>query len=102
MENILVNRGNEQEVIISDVPYFPSTKLENKELKVFNENSKLILKAHMLNNMTFKIMSNMFDHQCLASTIINDCNSIRHQRYGHLIFRSLTLMHMNKIIHGLP
>lgn len=49
-------------------------RLDDKEMKVFNANSKLVLKAHLLNIRTFKIMINMVDHECLALTTIGNQN----------------------------
>lgn len=40
-------------------------RFEDKELKVFGRSSKLIMKSPLLNNVTFKVMINMLDHQCL-------------------------------------
>lgn len=40
-------------------------RFEDKEWKVFGRSSKLIMKSPLLNNVTFKVMINMLDHQCL-------------------------------------
>jgi len=79
MWNILVKRKYGQEAIISDVLYVPSMsshllslgqlldknytmKLKNKELKVFDAETRLILKSPLSNNKNFKILINILDH----------------------------------------
>jgi len=74
-----VKRKDEKEAIISDVLYVPSMssnltnlgqlldenytmKLENKELKVLDAYTRLILKSRLSTNKTFKIMINMLNH----------------------------------------
>lgn len=84
MGNIHVKINNRSEAIICDILYVPSTtsnlislgqlldkdykmRLEWRGIKVVDERSKLILKASLSTNRTFKIMINMLDHQFLAS-----------------------------------
>lgn len=74
-----MKRKDEKEAIISDVLYVPSMssnltnlgqlldenytmKLENKELKVLDAYTRLILKSRLSTNKTFKIMINMLNH----------------------------------------
>lgn len=103
MRNILVKKNNGQEVMVCDVLYVPfiasnlisldqlfdkdyKMKFEEREVKVFDEMCKLILKEPLSINKKFKIMINMLDHQCLASTMFGDQNWIWYQRFGHLNF----------------
>lgn len=89
--NITVKKKDKHESIISDVLYIPSMasylinlgqlldknytmKLERKELKVFDEMSRPIIRAPLSTNMTFKVIINMLDHKCNASTIFEDKN----------------------------
>lgn len=91
MGNIFVKKKDGQEAIKCDVIYASSIvinlislgklldknykmRLEDKELKVFYVSSKLDLKEPLSTKITFKIMTNMVDHQCIASTIIGDQN----------------------------
>lgn len=79
MGNIRVKKKDGHEAIIKDVMYFPlmasnlislgqlcdknyTMKLERKELKVFDEMSRPILKVPLSTNKTFKVMINMIDH----------------------------------------
>lgn len=118
MGNIRVKRKDGHEFIISDVLYVPpmasnlinlgqllekdyTMKMEIKELKVFDEMSRIMLKEPLSTKREFKVMINMIDHQCLASTTIEDKKWVWHQRFGHLNFMSLSLMHMKKMVYGL-
>lgn len=47
-------------------------RLEDKELKVFDASFKLILKAPLLKQRTFKILIKMLDPQRLTSTTYED------------------------------
>jgi len=70
MLNILENIKDGQEAIISDVIYMfhlcqaknYTMKLENKELKVLDAETRLILKAPLSNNKNFEIMINILDY----------------------------------------
>lgn len=91
MGNIRMKKKDEHEIIMNDLLYVPSMasnlnslgqlldknytmKLEGKELKVFGEISKLILKEPLSTNRIFKVMINIHDHQCLASTTVKGKN----------------------------
>lgn len=41
-------------------------------MKVYNGKGRMILKAPLVDNKTFKIEINMVDHQCLALTTVED------------------------------
>lgn len=76
---IRVKKKDEHEATINDVLYVPSItsnlislgqlfknnytmRLEGWELKVFDEISRIILKAPLSTSRTFKIMINMLNH----------------------------------------
>ncbi|GAU22886.1 hypothetical protein TSUD_376970 [Trifolium subterraneum] len=117
--SILVKRKDGQEVVITDVLYVPSMKsnlisicqlleknysveMHDKELKLFDAKDRLILKAPLSNNKTFQVSINMIDQQCLVTTVNEDQNWIWHHRYGHLNFKSLNLLNLKNMVHGLP
>ncbi|GAU44851.1 hypothetical protein TSUD_112250 [Trifolium subterraneum] len=117
--SILVKSEDGQEAVMTDVLYVPSMKsnlisigqlleknysveMHDKELKLFDAKDRLILKAPLSNNKTFQISINMIDQQCLVTTVNEDQNWIWHHRYGHLNFRSLNLLNLKKMVHGLP
>lgn len=116
--NLAKKKKDEQETIIYNVLYVPlmtnnlinlgqyihkeyTMKQEDKYLKMFDESSKLILKAPLSTNGTFNIMINMLDHQYIVSTIVGGQNWTWHQRFYHLNFRSLGLMHIKKMGYGI-
>lgn len=55
-------------------------------MKVYNGEGRMILKAPLADNKTFKIEINMVDNKCLASATVKDKNWIWDHRYGHLKF----------------
>lgn len=69
---------------------------------MFDEMYRTSLMSPLSNNGTFKVMINMVDHQFLASTMSKDKNWVWHQIFGHLNFRSLTLMCRKKMAYGFP
>ncbi|XP_050875195.1 uncharacterized protein LOC127078813 [Lathyrus oleraceus] len=89
--NIRMKKKDGHEATIKDVLYVPSMagnlvslgqlldknytmKLEGTKLKVFDEMYRLTLRSPLSTNKTFKVMINMPDHQCLASTTTEDKN----------------------------
>jgi hypothetical protein len=105
-------------VVISDVLYVPSmksnlisigqllekgyvVKMEDKVLKFFYSKMKLILKAPMLRQRTFKIKINVIEGNCLLASPNND-DWIWHQRFGHLNFGDLSKLQKKKMVIGLP
>lgn len=67
-------------------------------MNVYNVEGRMILKAPLAYNKTFKVDVNMVDHQCLASTIVEDKNWLWHYRYGHLNIRGLYMCHTPKFV----
>lgn len=49
-------------------------KLKNNPIKVHDGEGRLIFKAPLGDNKTFKIEINTIDHQCLASMVKEDKN----------------------------
>ena len=77
-------------------------KLERNEMKVYRADGRLIMKAPLAENKTFKVELNTSDHKCLASTTEEDKNWLWHHRYGHLNFRSLGMLNQKRMVFGLP
>ena len=116
---VLVKRKDGQESTINEVLYVPSMasnlislgqllekgytmKLANRELRIYDAKSRLILKAPLSNNRTFKIEINVIDHHCLASITNSEEDWVWHHRFGHLNFKSLSLLKSKEMVHGLP
>jgi hypothetical protein len=66
-------------------------RLAYRELKIFDVENRLILKAPLSNNITFKIEINVIDHRCLASVTSTEENWLWHHRFGHLNLKSLSI-----------
>ncbi|GAU22960.1 hypothetical protein TSUD_247040 [Trifolium subterraneum] len=62
---------------------------------------KLILKAPMSKNRTFKIELNVMNHMCLATAVERD-EWTWHYRFDHLNFRDLNMMSNKSMVSGLP
>lgn len=90
-KDIFVFKKNGRKSIIIDVSYVPSMtsnlisvgkllakgynmKLENNLMKVYHGDGRLILKAPLADNRTFKEEINTVDHKCLSSTVREDKN----------------------------
>lgn len=117
--NIVVLQRDGQKASITDVLCVPSMtsnlisigqllakgynmKLEENQMNVYNGEGRIILKTPLADNKTFKILIHVFDHKCLASTIVEDKNWLCHHRYVHLSFRGLSILNQKKMVYSLP
>ena len=71
-------------------------------MKVYNGEGRMILKAPLADNKTFKIEIGMVDHKSLDPTVVEDKNWLRNPRYRHLKFKSLGMLNLKKMVYGLP
>ena len=76
-------------------------KVEAQTMKVFDSKNRLILKAPLSKQRTFKSNINVIKDQCLLSETKSD-NQLWHQRYGHINFRDLNMLSEKKMVQGLP
>ena len=76
-------------------------KMEHKCLTVQDEKKKLILKAPLSKDRTFKFEIQNGSYKCLTAAVKNE-DWVWHLRYGHLNFRSLNQLSKANIVHGLP
>jgi hypothetical protein len=84
--DVLIKKKDGEQSLISEVLYIPGMKrnllsngqllekeykvsLENKMMRVHDSKGKLILKALMSKNSTFKIELNVMEHRCLATAV---------------------------------
>jgi hypothetical protein len=74
---------------------------EEKVMKIYDSNGKLILKVQMSNNRTFKIELDIMEHRCLATSEKRG-EWLWHYRLGHLNCRDLSLMEKYRMVSGLP
>ncbi|RDX99263.1 hypothetical protein CR513_17702, partial [Mucuna pruriens] len=75
--------------------------MEHNMMKVYDSKRKLILKAPLSKNKTFKIGIQIGESHCLA-VVVEDQNWLCHLRFGHLNVRSLSLLKKKGMVHGLP
>jgi hypothetical protein len=80
--------------------------LENGTLKLFDSKQNLILKSIQSKNRTFKTQLKAVEHECLAASTgehsQNKDSELWHKRYGHLNFKSLSLLNSKNMVLGLP
>ena len=76
-------------------------QMEDNQLKMFDGNKRLILKALLSRNRTLKIGIQIAEFQCLAASI-SDESWMWYHRFGHLTFRSLSELKSKKMVHDLP
>lgn len=115
---VAIRRKDGHLALIQDVLYVPSMKcnllsvgqlvekgfsvlMKEGCLKMFDSNQKLMLRAPLSNNITFKIDIKGAEVHCLASTM-SDENWLWHLRFGHLNFRSLSDLESKQMVNGLP
>ncbi|XP_073224742.1 uncharacterized protein [Cicer arietinum] len=116
--DVLIMRRDGGHSLIKDVLYIPGIKcnllsigqllernymiqMENKVLRVLDQNGVLILKAPMAANRTFKIESKIMEHRCLTTAASRD-EWLWHYRLGHLNFRDLNTLQKYEMVTGLP
>ena len=75
-------------------------RMNDNCLKVFDKVQKLVIKADLSQNKTFRIGMNILKHKCLA-TSENKMEWLWHHRFGHLNFKDLHLLTWHKMVEGL-
>ncbi|GAU50018.1 hypothetical protein TSUD_331710 [Trifolium subterraneum] len=115
---VCIRSKNGDQAFINDVLYIPGIKcnllsvgqliekdykivIEDRMMKLMDSNRKLVLKAPMSRNRTFKIELNVMNHMCLATAIERN-DWTWHYRFGHLNFRDLNMMSNKSMVSGLP
>ncbi|PNY15026.1 hypothetical protein L195_g011716 [Trifolium pratense] len=114
---VCIRSKNGEQSFVNDVLYIPGMKcnllsigqlieknymiaIEDGIMKVMDSNRKLILKAPMSKNRTFKIELNVMNHKCSATAVERD-EWTWHYRFGHLNFRDLNMMYSKNMVSGL-
>ncbi|CAJ2653926.1 unnamed protein product [Trifolium pratense] len=116
---VMVQRKNGNHTFVTDVLYVPSMKhnllslgqllekgfnysTKDHSIEVFDPKNKLILKAPLSKNRTFRVNLQASAFQCFSSLITEDEKWLWHYRYGHLNFKSLNHLCNKKMVVGLP
>ena len=76
-------------------------KVETQTMKVFDSKNRLILKASLSKQRTFKINISVIEDKCLLSKVKSE-NWLWHQRYGHTNFKDLNMLSEKKMVQVLP
>ena len=96
---VMIQRKDGQHSFINDVLYVPNMKnnllslgqllekgysmqMEDSQMTIFDSKRRLILKASLSRNRTFKIGIQIAEFQCLAASICDE-SWMWHHRFGH-------------------
>ncbi|XP_014496893.1 uncharacterized protein LOC106758488 [Vigna radiata var. radiata] len=108
-DKILIKRKDGRSAYMNNVLYVPNMKsnllslgqllekgytmkMHQKHMEVFDERQQLILKAPLAKNRTFKVKLDVVVVQCLAAIDTKEEAWLWHCRFGHLNFRSQSLL----------
>nr|KYP66838.1 Retrovirus-related Pol polyprotein from transposon TNT 1-94 [Cajanus cajan] len=117
--NVLVTRQDGRQAVIADVLYVPGMKsnfismgqlLEKGFsmnmvcgfLEIYDTTKRMIMKAPLAKNRTFKVSLNTVESQCLSAATLSDDAWLWHLRLGHLNFRDMSLLKSKEMLTGLP
>ncbi|XP_047158916.1 uncharacterized protein LOC124829450 [Vigna umbellata] len=76
-------------------------KMQQGHIEVFDEKQRMILKAPIARNWTFRVNLNATEIQCMTATSVEG-EWLWHYRYGHLNFRSLMQLKDKNLVSGIP
>jgi len=65
--------------------------MQDDLLEALDSNQRKILRVSLAKNKTFLIQINVFENQCLSTKVVNE-SWLWHLRFGHLNFKSLSLL----------
>ncbi|XP_073223460.1 uncharacterized protein [Cicer arietinum] len=114
---VLIQRKDGKQSFICDVLYVPNMKnnmlslgqllengysmnIENGQMNMFDRSKRLVLKALLSKNKTFKIEIQVNENQCLAVETRN-ASWLWHQRYRQLNYRSLQMFQNRSTVLGI-
>ena len=73
--------------------------MEDKEMKIYDKDRRLIIKAPLNRNRTFKVGIQVMKHNCLQAETCRE-EWLWHYRFGHLNFKDLSQLH--RMAQGIP
>ena len=117
--NVLVTREDGRQVVILDVLYVLGMKsnliimgqlwekgfsmnMISGFLEIYDTTKRMILKAPLARNRTFKVSLNTIESQCFFAATLSDDSWLWHLRLGHLNFKDLSLLRSKDMVSGLP
>ncbi|WVZ16028.1 hypothetical protein V8G54_013594 [Vigna mungo] len=77
-------------------------KMHQRHIEVFDEKQQLVLNAPLAKNRTFKVKLDVVVVQCLTAVDTKEEAWLWHYRFGHLNFRSLSLLKSNNLVKAVP
>jgi len=115
---VLIHRKDGKKASITDVLYVPNMKsnlisigqllhkgytmkMEAQAMIAYDCKNRLILKAPLSKQRTFKININVIEDRYLLSETKGE-NWLWHQRYEHINFRELNMLSEKRMVQGLP
>lgn len=115
---VLITRRDGKRSFISDVLFVPRMKsnllslgqllekgyvmqMEKKEMRIYDGDKRLLIKAPLTKNRTFKVGIQTPEHRCCATEVSKE-EWIWHYRYGHMNFKHLRLLQRKQMVSGLP
>ncbi|GAU42392.1 hypothetical protein TSUD_296900 [Trifolium subterraneum] len=119
MGNVVIQRSNGKKAVIEKVLYVSGMKcnlmsvgqllekgfkavFEGETLKLFDSKQRLILKIAQSQNRTFKTQVKTIEVECLATSTEDKDSDLWNRRYGHLNFKSLSMLNSKNMVLGLP
>nr|XP_004488491.1 uncharacterized protein LOC101509666 [Cicer arietinum] len=90
-----------REIRFADNSSVTTEEIGKGEMRLFDDSRRLILKALLSKNRTFKIDIQINESKCLVVEVMNE-DWLWHKRFGHLNFRSIQMLHNKKIVQGIP
>ena len=76
--------------------------MKNDKLELFDPSQRLLLRSPISKNRILQANIRTTKVQCLSTTVTDQENWLWHLRFGHLNFRSLSQLHSNEMVIGLP
>ena len=76
-------------------------KMENNYLSIFNQSKRMVIKASLSQNRTFRVIMKAVRHQCFNAAG-KSVEWLWHLHFGHLNFRDLFRMSQHSMVSGLP
>ncbi|XP_014497667.1 uncharacterized protein LOC106759161 [Vigna radiata var. radiata] len=115
---IVLRDENGREVVIDEVLFVPglktnllslgqllqkgfAMKMENNYFSIFDQSKRMVIKASLSQNRTFRVIMKAVRHQCFYA-VGKSIEWLWHLRFGHLNFRDLFRMSQRSMVSGLP
>ncbi|RDX93043.1 hypothetical protein CR513_24745, partial [Mucuna pruriens] len=116
---VMITRKNGKTTYMHDVLYIPSMKnnllslgqllekgftmaMQANHIEIFDDKQRLVLKAPLSRNRTFKVNLSTAAIQCMSIVNTEEDSWLWHYKYGHLNFKSLHQLSSRQMVLGMP